>query len=460
MKQRYISLVFIIILVAVCAWIVQPNNPGIKLGDFQRTLKTTLGLDLQGGMQVLLEADVPATTEVNQDSLADARTILESRSNGLGVSEVVFQVAGTRRIVGEFPGLKNPEDVIAVLKQTGQLEFVDMGDTVLKPGTIIKTDHGATAPTTSITPTAAPAAAAPDAGQEKPEEKVWHTVMTGDQISKVAVTNDDFGKFVVTFELKTDGAKVFGDYTTANIGKILAIVMDKAIISTPSIQSAITEGKGEITGNFNVDSANALAIQLRYGSLPVPLKVIESRVVGPTLGQDSLKKSYTAGIIGFVIVALFMLLYYRMPGAVAVVTIAQYALLTLAIYKLLPVTLTLPGSAGFLLSTGGALDANILIFERMKEELRAGRTLGQAVELGWKRAWPSIRDSNVSTLITSLILFWFASSYGATVVKGFALTLALGVAISLFTSLFVTRTFLSVVHDFFKPTNRSFWYGI
>ena len=153
MKQRYISLIFIIILVAVCAWIVQPNNPGIKIGDFQRSLKTTLGLDLQGGMQVLLEADVPADTVVNQDSLSDARSILESRSNGLGVSEVIFQIAGTRRIVGEFPGIKNPEEVIAVLKQTGQLEFVDMVDTVLAPGTIIKTDHGSQSPT-SPTPVA------------------------------------------------------------------------------------------------------------------------------------------------------------------------------------------------------------------------------------------------------------------------------------------------------------------
>jgi preprotein translocase subunit SecD len=231
------------------------------------------------------------------------------------------------------------------------------------------------------------------------------------------------------------------------------------VISSPQISTTIPDGNGQITGNFTSDEANNLAVTLRYGRLAVPVEVVESRVIGPTLGSDSLDKSLLAGIIGFIIVALFMLIYYRLPGAVAVVAIAIYAALAFALFKLIPVTLTLPGIAGFLLSTGSALDANILIFERLKEELRNGRTLKQAVDLGWKRAWPSIRDSNIATIITSIILFWFGSTFGATIVKGFALTLSLGVIVSLFTAVVITRTFLSIVIDLFKASSHQKWFG-
>ena len=210
-----------------------------------------------------------------------------------------------------------------------------------------------------------------------------------------------------------------------------------------------------------MDEANSLAVQMRYGSLPVPLKVVESRLIGPTLGKDSLDKSIRAGLVGFLIVALFMIIYYRVPGFVAMLSIAFYAALTLMIFNLIGVTLTLPGIAGFLLSTGSALDANILIFERMKEELRAGRQLGQAVELGWRRAWSSIRDSNLATLITSGILFWFGSSFGASIVKGFAVTLALGVVVSLFCAIFVTRTLLNLTIDLVPNSQQKLsWFGI
>jgi len=203
-----------------------------------------------------------------------------------------------------------------------------------------------------------------------------------------------------------------------------------------------------------------LAVQLRYGSLPIPLKVIESKTVGPTLGQDSLSKSMRAGIIGFVIVMLFMAIFYRGPGLIADLAIIVYALIAFALYKFIPITMTLPGIAGFLLSTGSALDANILIFERLKEELRNGKRLDIAISLGWTRAWPSIRDSNIATLITSAILFWFGSQFGATIVKGFSLTLAFGVAVSLFTAWALSRTLLDVILNHFKPTNYSKWFGI
>jgi preprotein translocase subunit SecD len=448
MSQRYINLILIFLLLAVVIWIDLPGNSGINIGDFQRNLDTVLGLDLQGGMQVLLEVDLPETTAVDAQSLADARQILENRSNALGVSEVLFQVAGERRVVGEFPGLTDTEQVIAVLRQTGLLEFVDMGQVPVPEGTIVSTDYGQSSDE----------AAAPS-DTESESETVYHTVMTGADLSSVAVSTDQLGQPVVSFELKASGRDVFAEYTANHIGDYLAIVLDKRVVSTPIIEGAITEGTGMISGNFTFESANNLAVQLRYGSLPIPLKVVESRVIGPTLGEDSLNKSIRAGLIGFALVILFMIIYYRLPGAIAILAIISYGLITLALFKFIPVTLTLPGIAGFLLSTGGALDANILLFERFKEELRAGRNLRAAADLAWKRAWPSIRDSNIATLITSGILFWFGSAFGATIVKGFALTLALGVLVSLFSAIVITRTYLAVALDAIKPENHYRWFG-
>ncbi|MDP2776569.1 MAG: protein translocase subunit SecD, partial [Anaerolineales bacterium] len=242
--------------------------------------------------------------------------------------------------------------------------------------------------------------------------------------------------------------------------KFLTILLDKQVISAPVIKDPITSGQGSISGRFTYESANAFAIQLRYGSLPIPLKLVETRIIGPTLGADSLNKSLAAGLIGLTIVTLFMVIYYRMPGIVAVFSILIYAAIAFAIFKWFHFTLTLPGIAGFMLSTGTALDSNILIFERIKEELRSGRNLTQAMDLGWTRAWPSIRDSNLAAIITSVILFWFGSSFGATIVKGFSLTLALGVIISLFTAIYITRTLLAITLKTFKPQNFERWFGL
>ena len=285
--------------------------------------------------------------------------------------------------------------------------------------------------------------------------------MTGSALTSATVqTNQTTGEVVVAFELTPEGEQIFGQHTTANVGRFLTIVLDKTVISSPQIESAITGGSGIITGNFTIESANNLALQLRYGSLPVPLRVAESRTVGPTLGQDSLRKSLIAGIVGLAVVAVFMIAYYRLPGILAVLALLMYATITFALFKLIPVTLTLPGIAGFVLSVGVAVDANILIFERMKEELRAGRKLITAVEEGFRRAWASIRDSNISTLITCIILFWFGSQFGASVVKGFALTLALGVMVSLFTAVLVTRTLLHAMLDNIDFSERHSWFGI
>ncbi|MEN6529912.1 MAG: protein translocase subunit SecD [Anaerolineaceae bacterium] len=449
MDRRYVNLILILILVAGIIWVDLPRKEGetgIKIGNFERTLNPVLGLDLRGGMQVLLspQAGINATRQ----DLEDTAKILENRSNALGVGEVVFQVAGDKYILGEFPGITNTEEVIASVKQTGLLEFVDTKSTQLESGTEVLTDYGGALTATDSTDGTTP--------------PVWHTVMTGVDIKDVTVTagSTGTGGFAVHFVLTDNGAKIFRDYTTANVGNYLTIVLDKKVITSPRIRNAIPDGQGEISGDFTSEYANNLAVTLRYGRLSVPVEVVESRIIGPSLGEDSLSKSLIAGMIGFIIVALFMLLYYRVPGAVAVIAVAIYAGLTFALFKLIPVTLTLPSIAGFLLSTGSALDANILIFERLKEELRNGRTLKQALDLGWKRAWPSIRDSNIATIITSVILFWFGSTFGATLVKGFALTLALGVLVSLFTAVFVTRSILSVVIDYIKQEKIQKAFGL
>ncbi len=451
MRNLTTRLIFIALILALALWIdlsqeIRIANPFNDEVLWRREVSPKLGLDLRGGLQVVLEADLPESTPISREQMETARLILENRTNALGVNESILQVAGSRRIVGEFPGVADPDQVRATLGQTGRLEFVDFGPTPLLEGTRIVTDVDGPVETDPNDPNA---------------PTVYHTVMTGDKIESALATRDEFGRYVVDFTLTAEGAQIFADHTTTHTGQYLGIVLDKVVISSPRINEPITEGQGQITGNFTYETANALAIQLRYGSLPIPFEIVESRVVGPTLGQDSLQKSLVAGLIGITIVFLFMAIYYRLPGILADVAIVIYALIAFAVFKYIPVTLTLAGIAGFLLSTGAALDANILIFERMKEELRAGRNLRTAVDLGWSRAWSSIRDSNLATLITSVILFWFGSTFGATIVKGFALTLALGVGISLFTALVITRTLLGLVIHSIKPgTERLSWFGL
>lgn len=470
MIQRYINLLiltFCVVLLGV--FIVWPNSPGIHIAGIQKDFETRLGLDLVGGVQALLEADLPAESSIDADAMRAAANIVENRVNGLGVNEAVVQLAGERRIVVELPGETDPEKALAALRKTGLLEFVDFSS--LSPNEVailesskatIKTDYGISGdeqqsiqPTETITSTATPTGTL-----DVLTSQVYNTIMTGTDLKTVSVRTSEAGEIQIGFELSSDGAGIFKEFTSDHVGDTLAIVLDKQIISAPSINEPITDGQGIIRGSFTLDSANELAVQLRYGSLPIPLKVVESRTVGPTLGQDSLRKSLLAGAIGFSIVFLFMLLYYRLPGGVADLAIIIYVLIAFAIFRLIPITLTLPGVAGFLLSTGSALDANILIFERMKEELRAGRPLRQAVDLGWRRAWPSIRDSNIATLITCTILFWFGSAFGATIVKGFSVTLFLGVLVSLFTAFVVSRSLMQIVVEYFKSTDLAKWFGI
>ncbi len=475
MRQRtFISLALIILLAIVCGWLAL-SNPTITLGDFSREVKVHLGLDLQGGLRVLLQADVPQGTVIDTESLNVARGIIERRVNALGVVEPLIQIQGNNRIVVELPGIQNPDEAIKVFGGTGLLEFVDAGTTPLTEGEQVKTTGPAANNSCSsviaqasptVTPTVAPSSTVTTTNPVTDTGRVYTTVMTGDCLQTSTVVFDPTtNQPQISFTLKGDGVKIFGDFTSANVGKFLAIVLDKRVISSPSINSPITGGDGVIQGRFTVPEANNLAVQLKFGSLPIPLRIETTTNIGPTLGQDSINRSLIAGAIGVGIVAFFMLFYYRLPGLLAVIALTIYGFIVFTIYKIgVPgffefVTLTLPGIAGFILSLGVAVDGNILIFERMKEELREGRPLPLAIEAGFERAWPSIRDSNISTFITSIILAIFGSSFGASIVFGFAITLMIGVVVGLFTSVVVTRTFLRFVLDLF-PNVGLWWYGV
>lgn len=428
LRRDFLWLVFIILLIAAAAWIV--SNPNFPI---QR------GLDLQGGLQVLLEADIPPDQAIPRDQLDTARQIVAQRVNALGVSEPLVQVEGERRILVELPGVGNPEEAFALIQETALLEFVDTGAQPLPEGMCIRTSLN-TGPSRCELEPGAPL----DTPILNPAP-TFETVMTGAQIRQAQSDLDQIGQYLVSFTLQPDSVDFFANYTRENQGRYLTIVLDKQVISSPRISSVISGGSGTITGNFDLADAQRLALQLRFGSLPIPLRIESTRLVGATLGEQSVRASIEAGIIGVVLVLLFMIGYYRLPGFLASVALLIYALLNFAVFQGIPVTLTLPAITGFLLSLGMAVDANVLVFERMKEELKRGRKMNEAVQTGFQRAWTSIRDSNVATLVICLILWGFGRSFGASAVQGFAVTLAIGVSISMFTAVLVTRTLINLI---------------
>jgi preprotein translocase subunit SecD len=400
-----------------------------------------LGLDLRGGTQVLLEAEPIADQEVDPGSMDTAKLIVENRVNGLGVAEAVVQRQGEDRLIVELPGVDNPDQAVETIRSTGQLEFVDAAGLPMAQDMIVNTTNH---PTKSADFLESVEAGTVDPASVPYPDQIFETVMTGDILSTAVATQDQLGQWEIGFELTGDGSNQFYEYTRNNIGEPLAIVLDGRVLSAPTIQAAIRD-TGVITGQFSQEEADSLAVQMRYGALPVALGVADINTIGASLGQDSVDQSLIAGLIGMAAVLIFMLIIYRLPGAIADVALIIYIIFNVAIYKLVPVTVTLAGIAGFLLSIGMAVDANILIFERMKEELRVGRSLRLAVEAGFSRAWPAIRDGNLSTLISCGVLFWFGNTFGASVVKGFAVTLAIGVVLSMFTAVFITRTFMRAV---------------
>jgi len=325
-----------------------------------------------------------------------------------------------------------------VIEGMDVVQSIAIGDVIERIS--ISTGEGAITPTTEISPTVeSPVTPVTPAA---PGPVVYETILTGAGLKNVGLDSTQQGEYIIPIEFNPDAAEVFAEYTGSHVGQYLCIVLDKVVISCPVIQDYIPDGQASISGQFTLDSARQLAIQLRYGALPVPLRVESFNRIGATLGAESVEKSVRAGVIGLAIVLLFMLIYYRLPGGLADIALVIYVLINFALYKLAPITLTLPGIAGFILSAGMAVDANILIFERMKEELRRGRGLATAIEIGFSRAWPSIRDGQLSTLIICAILFFFGTNFGASMVKGFAITLAIGTVVNVFTAVFATRTFV------------------
>ena len=426
MRKRglYLTFIAIILLTALAGYIDYPKGSKVSLKpikiNWEKQFKLKLGLDLQGGTSLVYQGDLKNIQLQDQaDAMNSARDVIERRVNAFGVSEPVVQVSGSDRIIVELPGIKNINDAINLIGQTPFLEFRTENPNPPKP--------------------------APDAHGNitiDPLQAYVPTGLTGKQFSKATLDFDQrTGAPQITLQFDANGTKLFSQITQANIGKTVAIFLDNQILSAPTVQTAITDGQAVITGQFTVAQAKDLVTRLNSGALPVPIHLLSQENVGATLGVSSVQKSIEAGLIGFAIVALFMVIYYRLPGFLAVIALSIYTLLSLAIFKIFGITLTLAGIAGFILSIGMAVDANILIFERMKEELRRGKTLNQAVEDGFNRAWLSVRDSNFSSLITTFILGYFGSS----IIRGFAITLALGILVSMFTAITVTRTFLRLL---------------
>lgn len=401
------------------------NFKGINL--IKRDLSFKKGLDLQGGTSITLKAemkDIPASQRDN--ALESAKTVIERRINFFGVSEPIVQTSragGDYRIITEIPGVTDTNAAINLIGKTAKLTFWE--------------ESAATSSAKPASPSAYPL------GLTQLFIIPKQTNLTGADLQQAAVSFDqNTGKPQVQLTFTGNGAKKFADITKRNVGKIVAIVLDNQVIEAPRVNEPIFGGNAVITGEFTIEQAKTLQIQLNAGALPVSLSVLQQQAIGATLGQSSLEKSLLAGFIGFIVIVIFMTVLYGRLGVVASFALIIYTLIVLALFRLIPITLTLAGIAGLILSIGIAVDANILIFERMKEEARKGRSTNMAIDLGFSRAWPSIRDSNISSLITSAILYYF----GTGIVRGFALTLALGVIISMFSAIFVTRTFLKVFY--------------
>lgn len=508
MRGHFRWLILILLLTGFAIWVSLPNtlisnvsdtcygtteNPvkpeqGLHLDfgddcteDIGLNVKQVFGLDIIGGLRVLLQADLPSGSYTIED-LRNAANNVSKRVNSLGVGEATVQVQGSNRILVELPGVSDPQQAVDLIQKTALLEFVDfsgISNVQQYVGRRILTDEqlkseqaraealaettpeattaadatveaastaeataeatdAAPAATPTVTPTVDPGVPNPLTGQP------FHTVMTGAGLQSAAAAIDQANEWAIRFELTNEGGQVFGPFTGSAIGQPMAIVLDGIVLSAPTIQARLDTG-GTITGNFTQEEAQTLALQLRSGSLPIPLRVVSSQTVGATLGQESVNLSIRAGVVGVIIILAFMLINYRVPGIAASLALLVFIVLNLAMFKLIPVTLTLPAIVGFLISIGTAVDGNILIFERMREEIRAGKGVDTAVDEGFTRAWSSIRDSNISTILISAILFLFGQTPGASAVSGFAVTLALGMLLNLFTAIIVTRTFLHLI---------------
>lgn len=413
---------FLLIVVVLLMALIIDIPAFARFVGFKEGWSVHKGLDLQGGTHLVYQTDLSKVESGGEsDAVTGVVDIIRRRIDALGVAEPVIQkTKDNSRVIVELPGISDVDEAIGLIGETAQLEFRSgIKDLSLDENNRVK----------SV------------------EYEDWQDIgLTGANFRSAETYIDQSSSSIVrrpqiAIEFDEEGAKLFAQATKDNINKPLAIFLDKMMLSAPTVQDEITDGSAVINGDFTLDEAKSLTIQLNAGALPVPIALISQNNIGATLGQESVNKSVVAGILGLLLVLLFMIIYYKLPGVIAAVSLTVYAIITLAIYIYIPVTLTLAGIAGFLISIGMAIDANILIFERMKEEIREGRSILAAIDVGFVRAWSSIRDSNVATLITCVILYYFGSG----LIRGFAVTLGIGVIVSMFSAITVTHTLLRLV---------------
>ena len=419
----------LIIVIGLLALIVNFVPFSMPSGDgTTRRIETVLGLDLRGGLRVEYQV-LPAEGKTpSREDLNVMKRIITNRVDKSGVAEAQVVVQGTDRIVVEMPGVQNADQIRSLVGTTGRLDFVPLGSTQMSQGQVVDLD-------------------------------TYPPLFSGNEVASASIGANETGQRTVNFVLKDTGRQQFADYTSDNVGAYFAIVLDGEVISAPVINEPIPGGQVQISqngiGGYPLAEAQNLVTILQFGQLPYPLAELANTTVSPTLGEAFLRESLVAGAIAILMVMFFMVVHYRLPGLIASGALVYYALVVYALFRLIPVTLTLAGIAGFVLTVGMAVDANILIFERAKEELRAGKSLPAAIEAGFNRAWNSILDSNVSSLITATILFLFGSS----TIRGFGLTLIVGVLVSMFSAITVTRTVLRIVVA--QPWARKAWmYGV
>ena len=420
-KRKVYLVIFLIFVLAFLAGnLVYPQF--LKLPHFPE-IPFKLGLDLQGGTHLVYEADLSNIEKKDYSSaMQGLRDVIERRVNLFGVREPMVQTqeaAGHYRLIVQLAGIKDPAEAIREIGKTPFLEFKEPKENyeeiLERNQTVFETGEG------------------------EIEDPFQTTPLTGRYLKKAELGFDQTTyQPLVLLQFDDQGAKIFEDLTSRNVGKPLAIYIDGILISAPRVEETISGGRAQITGRFTIEEAKELARNLSAGALPVPINLISQKTIGPSLGKISLEQSLKAGIFGFLAVILFLILFYRLPGILAGLALGIFVSLVLALFKLIPVTLTLAGIGGFILSIGMAVDANILIFSRMREELRENKTFSVCIEEGFGRAWPSIRDGNLTTLIVAAILFGFGTSF----IQGFALTLSIGILLSMFSAIFVTRTFL------------------
>ncbi len=450
-RKSFLILLVIVVLALVAGNLCYPNlsNKGIDFVNAKLktiNLKLTipkfpeipfrLGLDLQGGAHLLYQADLSQIQDVDKgNALAGLRDVIERRVNLFGISEPMIQIEeSSSRLIVELAGVKDVTQAIDMIGKTPYLEFREQRPQAETDAILAKQKE-------LEGKTFEEAQAVPDWTLALQDPYFIPSQLTGRYLKRADLVFDQTtSKPQVAIEFNEEGSALFEQLTEKNIGKMIAIYIDEQMISAPVVQEKITGGKAQISGSFDLETARELARNLNAGALPVPINLISQQTVGPTLGMVSLNESLKAGFIGFIAIIIFMIIFYRLPGFLASLALAVYVALNLSLFKLIPVTLTLAGIAGFVLSMGMAVDANILFFSRMKEELRQGKGFLISLEDGFKRAWPSIRDGNFTIILVSLILFILGTSF----IKGFALTLILGNLVGMFSAIFITNNLLKL----------------